>query len=67
MAHETHLELQKTQLTKIPDKTRGKKKQPELIKPPASEDARVGGLSLWAPIGGQAAGIGDPAIRKSPI
>ncbi|MFE2964939.1 hypothetical protein ACFXKC_14950 [Streptomyces sp. NPDC059340] len=57
----------KTQLIEIPGKTRGKKKQPLTIKPPAGEEPRAGGLSLWTPIGGQAAGIGDPAIRKSPI
>ncbi|MEU2742205.1 hypothetical protein ABZ656_44670 [Streptomyces sp. NPDC007095] len=55
----------KTQTADIPGKTQGKKKQPLTIKPPTSEDPRVGGLSLWTPIGGQAAGIGDPAMRKS--
>jgi len=53
------------QVTKIPDKTRDKKEQRLMIKPPTREDPRVGGLSPWTPIGGQAAGIGDPAIRKS--
>lgn len=53
------------QVTKIPDKTRDKKKQPLMIKPPTREDPRVGGLSPRTPIGGQAAGIGDPAISNS--
>ncbi|WP_456303103.1 DUF7660 family protein [Streptomyces mirabilis] len=57
--------LGKTQFTKIPDKTQGKKKQPLTIKPPTSEDSWAGGLSLWTPIGGQAAGVSDPSMRKS--
>ncbi|WP_455754984.1 DUF7660 family protein [Streptomyces mirabilis] len=57
--------LGKAQLTKIPDKTQGKKKQPPTIKPPTGADPRAGGLSLRTSIGGQAAGVSDPAMRKS--
>jgi hypothetical protein len=57
--------LGKAQLTKIPGKTQGKKQQPLTIKPPTGADPRAGGLSLWTSIGGQAAGVSDPAMRKS--
>ncbi|MEV6762572.1 hypothetical protein AB0N16_18445 [Streptomyces sp. NPDC051105] len=53
------------QLDNIPDRTRDKKEQLQMVKPPTREDLRVGGLSPWTLIGGQAAGIGDPAMRKS--